>query len=384
MLKVLFITNYSTLYGANRSLLKMMILLKENFEVCPKLLITGDLGKMGEECSKYGIEVLNIDFRNRTVNVETPNKSIRKLSRKIMLHYDGAKVCRFLKKQNVGFDLVHSNSSIIDVGYYVAKAFGVPHVWHVREFLKDDYNEEIVYSRKRELKIYKDTDCVIAISRAVFGHINSVGRGINCRVIYNGVNICDEYNKDYSSNIINLCMVGVVKENKNQFDAVKAVAELKKRNIDNIHLHFFGNFNHDYYESMIGFANENGIADRVTFHGYCTDVDSELKKMHIGIMASLREAFGRVTVEYMSNYMAVAGSDSGANRELIDSDDIYSLHDINALADILERYITNIDILKETGLKNRKKSMEFGALSNAEAVYGVYEDILNNADNNRG
>lgn len=376
MIKVLYITNYTTLYGANKSLLGLMTLLREDNLIEPILLVTGAVGPLGTVCEYNNIKVLNCDFRNRTVYEEIPFKHLKKKTRNAMLIVDALKVNKFLRINKVEFDIVHSNSSIIDVGYYLAKWNGKPHVWHIREFLKDDYQEEIVYSRNKIAQMYLRTEKVIAISDSIREYIRSYDERIRCVRIYNGINICSRYKKVYFQNDeVNICIVGVVKKSKNQFDVLKAVYKLIKENYK-IHLHIIGDCSGEYADMLKCFVTQNKLENVVSFYGYCDNVDEMLKRMDVGIMASEREAFGRVTVEYMANYMSVIGTDTGANRELIDDLMIYPLHDVDRLAELLRLLIDDEKLLNRTGLNNRIKSEFFDSVKNAKEIMEIYLQLL--------
>ena len=44
---------------------------------------------------------------------------------------------KYIDKWNI--DIIHSNASNLDFGQLVANKYGIPHVWHVREMLYNDY-----------------------------------------------------------------------------------------------------------------------------------------------------------------------------------------------------------------------------------------------------
>lgn len=376
-MRVLFISNYANLYGANKSMLKLMLILKRQHNVTPILLVSGEIGAIGMACRQNGITVYNHNFRNRTVHDDIRYKCLRKLTRYIMRLFDAISVYRFLHKKNVSFDIVHSNSSIIDIGYYLAKWNHVPHVWHIREFLKDDYHEEIVYSKRTICEKYRRTDRVIAISNSIQDFVNSYGTGINCLRIYNGIELCDEYDKKYCQDgVVNICAVGVISPGKNQMEIIRALTKLKIQSRKKIHLHIVGDGNEEYCENLKQFIAENDLRDIVIFHGYCNKVDELLKTMDIGIVSSEREAFGRVTIEFMSNYMAVIASDTGANSEIIEKEWIYPLHNVDKLAELIEKLICDYDLLGTIGKINREKSKRFDARTNAKEINEVYLELM--------
>lgn len=63
--------------------------------------------------------------------------------------------------------MVHSNSSVIDMGAYVSMARRIPHVWHLREFGYEDFRLVSVFGKRYERWIYSKCTCAIAISKVI-------------------------------------------------------------------------------------------------------------------------------------------------------------------------------------------------------------------------
>ncbi len=378
-MKVLFITNYADMYGANRALLSMMLILRERYAIEPILLMSGNAGALGRECSNRGIKFVCHNFRLRTVDENVSNKCLRKITRFCMRYLDYISVQKMLRNEEIEFDIVHSNSSIIDIGFYIAKWNKVPHVWHVREYLKADYGQEYACPMTLVSRNYLQSDAVISISKAIENHINALDRRICTHLIYDGVEICERYKKEYfKDESINICIVGAIIPSKNQLMAIEAVSYLKIWGIVNWKLYIVGNDSGRYYELLKNKIEEYGISDNVIFTGYRDDVDFLLHHMDIGLMPSFSEAFGRVTVEYMANYMPVIGVNSGATPEIVDIDSlIVQLNDAEMMAQKLRDFILDKKRIEEYGLIARKRAEQFTASTNADAIYDVYSDITN-------
>lgn len=67
---------------------------------------------------------------------------------------------------NREIDIVHSNTSAIDFGYYLARKLHVKHVWHVREMLPLFNNARILGGVRSLKKQMEDSDKLIFISNA--------------------------------------------------------------------------------------------------------------------------------------------------------------------------------------------------------------------------
>ena len=377
-LKVLYITNYDTMYGANRSLFSLMIALKSYYDIEPYLLVPGG-GNIGRYCELNGISVIKADFRISYVKSDIKHFGFRRITRRIMRHYDVIRILYLLHRNALSFDIIHSNSSIFDIGYYLAKRCGIPHFWHVREFAEKSYN---LYSCLSDLKSVEEYNrsYMIAVSNAIYNML--VDKGCNeerIRRIYNGVDIPSEYEKEYyDSDVVNFCMVGVVNTEKNQIDVVEACIALWRKDYRNFKLHIIGGCTPEYMEQINQIIDINeGIQGSVVFYGHRDDVNELLKKMDVGIMASTCEAFGRVTVEYMANYMPVIATDSGATKEILgDLGDYYHVHDYDELANIMEKYLKKDNVCETNGKFMRERSLNFNNETNAENIYGYYMDVL--------
>ena len=74
------------------------------------------------------------------------------------------KLKKIVKKYQI--DIIHSNASNVDFGAWIALFCKIPHVWHIREMLYDDYH--LLYDYPRIIKfLQKRADKVICISNYV-------------------------------------------------------------------------------------------------------------------------------------------------------------------------------------------------------------------------
>ena len=97
-------------------------------------------------------------------------------------------------------------------------------------------------------------------------------------------------------------------------------------------------------------------------------------------MLSKFEGFGRVTVEYMLNYMPVIGVDTGATPELVHHEDtgyICRFNDSDALAEYMYKFIAEPSLIRDMGQRARDyASSTFTVERNADEVWKVYQEIL--------
>ena len=178
--------------------------------------------------------------------------------------------------------------------------------------------------------------------------------------------------------VLNVCMVGRIEPNKNQLEALKAIAQLKEQGVPPIHLHFIGRIKDEaYHVQMQQFIAQHQLTDVVSFLGVRFDVPELLKKMDVGLMLSTSEAFGRVTVEFQMQNVAVVASDAGANAELIESGRtgfLYPLGQPESLAACLKTLVCNRETLLCVAQNGKRNAMEnFTSARNSEKIYKIYQ-----------
>ena len=97
-------------------------------------------------------------------------------------------------------------------------------------------------------------------------------------------------------------------------------------------------------------------------------------------MASKGEAFGRVTVEYMANGLAVLASDTGANKEIIKNKGTGFIFDRNNLKSLIKtlKYMIDNPIETQNVACNGQKEAysRFTTDINASNIYEEYKKVL--------
>ena len=375
--KVLYITHYSALYGANLSMLNLIIELRDKKQIIPYVLLN-EPGDMTIELEKYCINYIIDKYYNCTIDIRRSGVLLKRWLKKFLRFVMYKFVINRLKQYN--FDLIHSNSSVVDIGYFAAKKIDCPHIWHVREYGRDDYDLVQIDSFKKVKKRYQHSACIIPVSKSVEEMIRNIDKGLNISMVYNGIKIPDIYDKKYCCDgRFHFCMVGVITRKKNQLEAVKAVKILVERGHKNFVLHIVGEDFNGEIEVIQAFIQKENLKNYVEFAGYKSDISLYLKKMDVGIVASYKEAFGRVTIEYMSNYMPVIGTDTGGTSELIQegiTGFLYKTGKPDLLAEKMALIMSKENMLKAIGVKARMYSESFTVENNAEQVGRVYQTVL--------
>lgn len=376
-MKVLYITHYNELYGANKSMLYLIEDMKSRYNIEPIVLCPGD-GNLINELNRMSVKYYKVkNYRWMTGGKNNIIYNyIKRILNKVVLYQ---KAYFIIRKLNI--DIVHSNSSVISIGNYLAKRLEIPHIWHLREFGESDYDLKYIYNLKRVRKIFEQSDCLIAISSAIEEYYKKLAPNANIKLIYNGINNSD-YLKIAVQDVekINFCCVGLINSNKNQMEIIKAVNYLVKKNISGFVVNIIGDGEKKYINNINDYINKNNLERYVKFWGYRNDVKEILPKMQIGIIPSRNEAFGRVTVEYMMNGLPVIGSNAGGTTEIIKNNEtgfLYPLGMIEELANCMEKYILN----KELREKHAKQAIidsnnRFSMKANTDFIYSIYQKLI--------
>lgn len=377
-LRVLFVTHCTVMGGANRSLLQMVKELKAMYGVDPVVLaptLRGEDPGIIHKCHEEGIPCIQTHYysfkKKRTL------KSVVSELMNILLFYPAI----VLRMRHEHFDLVHSNSSVTAVGAMISRAKRLPHVWHLREYGIIDFGLYPIFGRWYERLMYSMGDCFIAISKRmkeVF--LDSIPEE-KIVLSYNGID-ASTYSimAEHGHERTQFVMVGAVSEAKGQLEAVKALAMLKAQGYDAC-LTIIGDIQTPSYgEAIRAVIVDNGMEDMVILAGGRDDVPDILPRMDVGLMLSRCEAFGRVTVEYMLQGLAVIASDTGANPEIVEDGVtglLYPYGDINALAACMKALIDRRDDIPSMAARGHRRVIDnFLSTRNTTEVYGVYKELI--------
>jgi len=172
-------------------------------------------------------------------------------------------------------DIIHINSLKPNIlGYFLQKKYK-----HLKSLVTIHSVENIDYVQSRGfLKgnlsyrlnafLCKQRDSVVAVSSDVFNYLERMNIP-NRVLIHNGIDFkkFKAYNVLKDNNSINLVQVGVLNVNKNQRYSLRVLKYLLGEGL-NVNLHFLGGVKERAYkEKLDNYIVENGLDERVTFHG---------------------------------------------------------------------------------------------------------------------
>lgn len=379
-MKVLFLAHEDDKFGAPKAMMELIRELKKTHGIEPYVIVQKK-NNLVFECEKENIECKVINFFEWG-HIPTKNvlkNTLRSARKKFFNFKSRNKIIAFCKKNHI--ELIHTNVSIIDVGFEAAKKLNIPHVWHIRESgIESNWH----HYEKRYLKKYNDKINInIVISN--FVKTNWMNKGLkkeNTFVIYDGVLRKKTLSTDISQpkKTLKLVMVGSITEHKGQVDAIKAI-ELLKNKIP-VHLDIIGEGSSDYESKLKKYVMSNNLDENISFIGYKNNINNILNQYNIGLICSKAEAFGRVTVEYMYNRLPVIASDTGANPEIVVegiTGKLYNYSSSESLAEKIEFMFYHKENLINFGIEGYTHALNNYSISNHAAnVKKVYVKMLKN------
>lgn len=134
---------------------------------------------------------------------------------------------------------------------------------------------------------------------------------------------------------------------KRHADLIHAGAKLKQSGID-LELHFIGGG--PLRESLVALSRDNGMLDKVTFHGHISNRSRLRDALDLGdlfVIPSATEGLPRAVIEAMARGLPVLGSEAGGIPELVRGEDLFPVGDVEQLTRLLEQAALNPERLRK-------------------------------------
>jgi len=265
-------------------------------------------------CEKRKIEYVKnkcvLEYYNKKYNLLWGiGKFILSLLNALRLYYS-------MRKK--GIDIVHSNSSVVFLGAYLAFLLRKPHVWHIREFGDEDYYIRYYFGDKYFYYLLKKS-YPVAISKSIYEKRLSCVEDRRKIQIYNGVvwskNLISKKISRFGENIC-FGVVGAITQSKNQMEALQAFELFQAKYPDSKLIFVGGEYEKSYTEKLKDHIRTNNI-ENVSFTGFVTNVNHFYNQIDVLIMCSHHEALGRVTIEAMAQSVLAIGYDNAGTSEII-------------------------------------------------------------------
>ena len=264
------------------------------------------------------------------------------------------RIVRYVKREHI--DIIHSNTSVIDIGAQAVALAGCRHVWHFREYGEEDYRLEYMYGKQKSMDyVCNNSDMILFISHALYESYRKFADIDKSRVIYDGIvsTAVDKQTdrlqikkKNKQNSVYTFLVTGNISPGKNQRLVVEAAYILTNcMGVDQkqFRIYFVGAVtalaeSRKYMREVQNYITQNRLHNLI-FKGYVEDMPSLRLEVDAEVIPSVSEAYGRVTLEAMLNRNLVIASDSGANPELIGDNRHGVLFRSNDAADLAQKML---------------------------------------------
>lgn len=375
-IKVLYISHEGdSMKGSTYSLFNMISAL--NKQVVPIVILPTD----GDACREFqsrGIEYHIVPFKLSFTSKKGLGRAITFLPRYFRDYFYNYKAIEEIVKiatiKNV--NIIHSNSTVIDIGVKIAKRLSIKHVWHLREFLDKDFNLKPLIGWNLFLKKIQQSNAIICITRSIYEHYK-LTEAKNAYIIHDAVIKGKPPEESVSKVKKYLLFCGHVTLEKGIEDALMAFSIISKK-YPELELWVAGSVSDSYFPHLTSLTEKLGITDTVKFLGFRKDVISLMSWAKCLLMCSKNEAQGRVTIEAMSVNCPVVAFASGGTLEIITENKTGFLYiSTDELVEKLHFIIENHDGLNDILNNAQKFAFEnFSEEKYSKELIKVYHKLL--------
>ncbi|MGV3684522.1 MAG: glycosyltransferase family 4 protein [Daejeonella sp.] len=318
--RILLIGHSADMYGASRSLSKLVRILDKNHLVYVMLPAEGLLYDVLKEIIPQDRIILNPDLYIFT-------------RRSFKLRYLFSTLFQFLKNiwsitgtiREKQIDIVHTNSGVIPAGALAARLTGKKHLWHIREWFGDFKKFWPYYSSY----MTSLSDRVICVSETMASQFSDKK---NVVAIYNGFPIPEigdippavgEVQKTLDgADLVLGCTSRIRLVRKGQEYLIEAIGMLTEQTGKKIHLILIGDYvpGYEYQKEVLeGLIKKYKLEQRVHFLGHLNDPLPYYSLFDVFVLPSGEpEPFGGVVMEAMSMGLPVIGSSLGGTPEQVE------------------------------------------------------------------
>lgn len=216
-------------------------------------------------------------------------------------------------------DIIHTNTSVNDIGYIASRKLQIPHVWHIREYADLDFKLYYYLSRSLYLRQFTSPESyTICITKDIQLY-NGLQNCSTSRVIYDGV-----LHENQSAFLVPkhryFLFVGRLEPGKGIEELLHSYARYSTHAETPIPLQIAGDTQDELYKSRLeAIVQQSSIEALVTFLGARKDILDLMQRCTALIVPSRAEGFGFVTTEGMFSGALVIGRDTRGTKEQFDN-----------------------------------------------------------------
>lgn len=379
--RILYVHNSADLYGASRSLLRLLTVLdRTRFE---PVVVLPESGRLEDRIKSLGVAV-TIDPSLAIISRYSSKVSA------IFRHFPVSswKLSRLIRRKKI--DLVHTNAGVVFSPAFAAWLAGVPHVWHIRESF-DEFRGGIWEGYAAFMRMFSVR--IVSVSNANAAQFSDRSKVV---VIHNGFPLEDfpaisqEQRRQarerfglVETDFVTGCVGRLKWVRKGQEYLIQAAHLLKKRGWQMKHLivgsPYVGNESH--LDRLQALVRDLDLENEIIFTGELQDTRPAYAAMDLFVLPSAQpEPFGGVVIEAMANRLPVIATNIGGSLDQVDDDVTGFLvppGDPEALATKIEILARDPDCRLQMGVAGRARVTQLFDLNQMVIqMQDLYEDVL--------
>lgn len=386
-MKILFLSHYGDMLGANRSLLSLVQGMME--KGVEPMVWCNKMGSFVDVLKEKQIPHRVFPYYNWADTFLYPGFWLLPWR-----HFANKSMLPKLVEAVRGFapDIIHTNSSVLPIGAFLSEQMGIAHVWHIREMARLHYNMRFFPSANSLTQYLKKASQVVVISNKVREVV--IGEAaIDSTLVYNGImtNVQLQKMKNLDANPYTadrpfvFLIIGMIHPQKGQMLAVDGLIKLEQKH-PNVSLHIVGSGRKKYTYQLKQKIQAHNLNDKILLKGYLANPEEAFRQADAVLMCSSNEGMGRVTVEAMAYGKPVIGLHSGATPELIEDgkDGFLFQNGAEELARCMEKLVLDPTASVAMGRQGQVKvEKHFTTEKYCEQMYTVFESVLKNNFKNK-
>lgn len=320
-MKIAYILHSTTpTEGATKALLPLLRGLIERG--CKPFVVAPNANGICGELQRESIPVLSLVYRPATYTYHRTIKDWllflpRTVARLWVNRMATNRLAKWLMANSI--DIVHTNVSIIDIGYRAALQANIPHVYHLREYGDMDFGLRYFPSKRHFLSMLNNaTTYSICITRDIQRHHCQNGNP-RSRVIYDGV-FPSKSQMPQNERAPFFLYAGRIEPAKGLDLLLKAYADYARHATSAMPLLVAGRDSHAaYYDELKAFIGREQLSDKVKFLGEVTNLPELMQQARALIIPSRHEGFGLCMPEAMFNGCLCIANNTAGSREQMDN-----------------------------------------------------------------
>jgi glycosyltransferase involved in cell wall biosynthesis len=389
LMRVLYLDHTARLSGGELALARLLGALDRS-RVEP-IVVLGEEGPLRDLLARQSIEthVLPLDAQVREVRKESLRLGglLLQLRSLTAVWRYARRLARLARQRDA--DLIYTNSLKSDFyGALAGRLAGIPVIWHMRDRIETGYLPAVTVHVVRLLARYLPV-CVVVDTASTLQTLRLNGARPT-EVIASG--LTREYIQScqaprQANRIPQIGIIGRIAAWKGQDVFLQAAAQVLGQGIAArfriVGSPLFGEQGFD--QRLRALAAELGIADRVEFLGFQSDVPAILRSLDILVHASRTpEPFGQVIIEGMAAALPVIATDGGGAREIIENGRtglLVPMGDADALAQSLAQLLMHPAQAQALAAAGRQHVLEHYTVErSARQSEALYARLLRRAD----